>query len=65
MVSGPVILVPEKPLTLAIRRSESVFSMWIGAFMARSGGRKSFSELVELGRREHWIVEPHQLCCLS
>jgi len=26
---------------------------------------KSFAELVDLGRREHWIVEPQQLCLLQ
>ena len=27
-----------------------------------SGQGKSFRELVDLGRREHWIVDPQQLC---
>jgi len=26
---------------------------------------KSFAELVDLGRREHWIVEPQQLCLMQ
>ena len=33
--------------------------------LEESGANKSFAELVDLGRREHWIVEPTQLCCLE
>lgn len=44
-------------------RSSSIFD--IPVRQDENIGDKSFAELVELGRREHWIVEPHQLCLLE
>ncbi|CAL1171289.1 unnamed protein product [Cladocopium goreaui] len=45
-------------------RSSSIFDI-PAVRQDENTGDKSFAELVELGRREHWIVEPHQLCLLE
>eukprot|EP00913_Durusdinium_trenchii_P016574 g15579.t1 len=54
----------QKLIGIGDNHSSSVFDIQPPT-VETEGGRKSFSELVELGRREHWIVEPHQLCLLG
>jgi len=52
-------------LTGLENQSSSIFDVPPPAVREMEGHAKSFRELVDLGIREHWIVDPGQLCLLE